>query len=163
MPDKDPEATTRLMLGAIERVGARAIISSGWARLGAADLPPRVRVIGPAPHSKLFPRMAAIVHHGGAGTAASSARAGVPQLVVPHLLDQYYWAERVGRLGLGPAFVGRAKLTEKRLAEGLRRCMSDEALRARARAFSHGVILDGLDRAVRLIEGKVVARPRAAG
>ena len=64
-------------------------------------------VVDDVPHELLFPRMAAIVHHGGAGTTSVAAWAGVPQLVVPHLLDQFYWGGRVAQLGLGPSLLPR--------------------------------------------------------
>ena len=68
--------------------------------------------IGSVPHSAVFPRVAAVVHHGGAGTTAAAARAGAPQVILPHLLDQYYWARRVEQLGL-PAAKLAAKSAER--------------------------------------------------
>src|SRR5438094_3457187 len=90
--------------GAARVCDCRMIVASGWAalhdRLPASD---RILVIQSAPHRALFPRVAAIVHHGGAGTTRSATGAGVPQVILPHLLDQYYWARRIELRGLGPA------------------------------------------------------------
>jgi UDP:flavonoid glycosyltransferase YjiC (YdhE family) len=109
-------------------------------------------VIGHTPHGKLFPRCAAVVHHGGAGTTANAARSGVPQLLVPHFLDQFYWCHRVWKLGLSPAPIPRSLLQVEPLAAALRTCLEDTALRERARAFAPTVALDGLERTIRLIE-----------
>ena len=132
MPDPDPRATTRLVLEAVERAGVRAILSQGWAGLGGAALPEGVTLVGPACHASLFARVAAVVHHGGAGTTTTAARAGVPQILVPHLLDQFHWAQRVVRLGLGPPPLPRRRLHAEGLAQALRCVRDDEILAERA-------------------------------
>jgi UDP:flavonoid glycosyltransferase YjiC (YdhE family) len=152
MADQQPVRTSRCILEAVRRVGARALLSRGWAGLGGVELPPTALVIGHTPHGKLFPRCAAVVHHGGAGTTANAARSGVPQVLVPHFLDQFYWCHRVWRLGLSPPPVPRSTLQVEPLAEALRACLEDTALRERARAFAPRVTLDGLDRTISLIE-----------
>jgi len=133
MPDADPRATTRVLLDAIARLGCRAVIGRGWAEIGGGALPSGVIDVGSVSHATLFPRVAAVVHHGGAGTTTTAARAGVPQIVVPHLADQYYWAARVERLGLGPAGIFRRKLTADRLAAALGHVLDNEILAERAR------------------------------
>jgi vancomycin aglycone glucosyltransferase len=122
MPDHDPRATTELLLAVVERVGCRALISRGWAELGEAALPEHVMVVGDVSHARLFARTAAVVHHGGAGTTHSAARAGVPQIVVPHLLDQFYFARRVHELGVGTPAIARRKLTAARSPNAWARC-----------------------------------------
>jgi len=133
MTDPAPAATTRAVLDAIERVGCRAVISEGWAGLGDGPLPDRVFVTGPVPHGALFPRCALIVHHGGAGTTTSAARAGVPQLLVPHLLDQFYWVGQVRMLGVGPPALRRSRLRADRLAERIEATLGNEWMACRAR------------------------------
>jgi UDP:flavonoid glycosyltransferase YjiC (YdhE family) len=132
MPDPDPARTTRELLDAVCRLGVRAIVSEGWAGLGGGPLPEGVIAIGDVSHTRLFPRVAAIVHHGGAGTTAAATRAGVPQILVPHLLDQYYFAHRVALLGLGPPPLRRRQLSAAALAELLDACLDNEALAERA-------------------------------
>jgi vancomycin aglycone glucosyltransferase len=132
MPDHDPRATTRELLEAIEQIGCRALISRGWAELGDGALPGHVSLVDDVSHARLFSRTAAVVHHGGAGTTHSAARAGVPQLVVPHLLDQFYFARRVHELGVGPPALPRRKLTAARLAERVRAMLDNELLAERA-------------------------------
>jgi vancomycin aglycone glucosyltransferase len=139
MTDEDAAATTRTLVAAIERLGCRALIGSGWAALGDGPLPAGVLTIGPVSHAALFPRCAAVVHHGGAGTTTTAARAGVPQVVVPHLADQHYWAERVRRLGLGPPPLRRRRLTPARLADALSAVLDNEILAERARDLGRGL------------------------
>ena len=79
-----------------------------------------------APHPQLFTRLAAVVHHGGSGTTATAARAGVPQIIVPHILDQYYWGERVYRCELGPKPIRRYQLTADRLAKAVNETVSGQ-------------------------------------
>jgi vancomycin aglycone glucosyltransferase len=136
MPDADPRATTGLLLAAIERIGCRALISRGWAELGAGALPEHVAVVGDVDHARLFARTAAVVHHGGAGTTHSAARAGVPQIVVPHLLDQFYFALRAHELGVAPPMLARRKLTATALAERVSAALDNELLAERAAELS---------------------------
>jgi UDP:flavonoid glycosyltransferase YjiC (YdhE family) len=132
MTDPDPDASTRLVLEAVERAGARALLSAGWAGLGDAALPENVMVVGSVPHAALFPRVAAVVHHGGAGTTTTAARAGVPQILVPHILDQFHWAHRVALLGLGPPALPRRRLCAERLAEAIVATRDNELVAERA-------------------------------
>jgi vancomycin aglycone glucosyltransferase len=132
MTDPDPAASTRLVLETAERAGVRAVISSGWAGLGVGALPETVHVTGPVAHSALFRRVAAVIHHGGAGTTTTAARAGAPQLLVPHILDQYHWAERIHRLGLGPPALPRRRLDAQKLADTLRATLDNELVAQRA-------------------------------
>jgi len=132
MMDPDPAGTTRLLLDAALRAGCRAILSKGWAGLGNGPLPESVFAAGPLPHANLFPRLAAVVHHGGAGTTATASRSGVPQIVVPHLLDQYYWGRRAHLLGVAPPPLHRLKLTASRLAELISATLDNEVMADRA-------------------------------
>jgi vancomycin aglycone glucosyltransferase len=132
MPDPKPVETTQRLLAAIERIGCRALISRGWAGLGAASLPEGVMVIDPVAHQTLFPQLAAVVHHGGAGTTHSAARAGVPQIVIPHVLDQFYFARRVEDLGVGPPALFRRKLNVENLTELLCTTLENEFVARRA-------------------------------
>ncbi|MEE9609112.1 MAG: glycosyltransferase [Myxococcota bacterium] len=155
MPDPHPAATTRAVLDAVGAVGCRAVISRGWAGLGDGPLPGNVFVTGPVSHPRLFPRVAAAVHHGGAGTTTAVARAGVPQIVVPHIADQFYWGRRVSLLGLGPPPLPRAKLTAPRLAAALAAILDNELLAERAREFGARLLAaleDAPDPARRLVD-----------
>jgi vancomycin aglycone glucosyltransferase len=131
MPDSDPRKTTRLFVEATRRAGVRAVISRGWADFGG-DLPDHCILVGPISHPRLFPRMAGIVHHGGAGTTAAAARAGKPQLIVPHIADQFFFGNLVNELGVGVPPVRRSQLRVDGLAERLRRLHDDAVMRERA-------------------------------
>jgi len=111
--------------------------------------------LGKTPHKRLFPRVSMVVHHGGSGTTATAAWAGVPQIIIPHILDQYYWGNRIHREGLGPRPIRRSCLTEKRLAEAISESLSNDAFRRRAKQVA-GIIQgqDSIGRAVRLIESE---------
>ncbi len=136
MPDPSPQRTTRRLLEAIDRIGCRALIARGWAGLGDGPLPDSVMAVDPVSHASLFPRLAAVVHHGGAGTTHSAARAGVPQIIIPHILDQFYFARRVVDLGVGPPPIPRTQLNVDRLVETLRATLDNELLEERARTLA---------------------------
>lgn len=133
MPDADPAATTRMVLDAVERLGVRAIVSAGWARLGGVALREGVIEIGAVSHPLLFPRCAAIVHHGGAGTTTNALRAGVPQVLVPHLADQFYWGQRVADLGIGLSTRRKHRIDARDLTATLAAVLDNEALAERSR------------------------------
>jgi sterol 3beta-glucosyltransferase len=132
MSNRKPEETADLVLDALEQTGQRGVVFSGWAGLQKADLPDSVLMIDSTPHTWLFQRMAAVVHHGGAGTTAAGLRAGVPSIVVPFHGDQPFWGRRVAELGVGPVPIPRRKLTVDRLAQALARAIGDEEIRRRA-------------------------------
>lgn len=131
MGSSDPRALSRLVLEAVAQAGVRAVLLSGW---GALEHTTRddVLVLDEAPHDWLFPRMAAVVHHGGAGTTGAAARAGVPALVVPFTMDQPFWGAQVHALGVGPRPIPRSRLSVERLAAALKEATTDSAMRARA-------------------------------
>jgi vancomycin aglycone glucosyltransferase len=132
MTDPDPAATTRKLLDAVSKAGCRALISEGWADLGDGALPEGVMRLGGVSHPALFQRVAAVVHHGGAGTTTTAARAGVPQTLVPHLLDQHYWAQRVQLLGIGAPPIRRRALTADILAGTISATLDNELVAERA-------------------------------
>ncbi len=149
MMGSDPAGTTRLLLDAIERAGCRAVLATGWAGLGDGALPDSVFRAGPLPHASLFPRVAAVVHHGGAGTTATAARSGVPQIIVPHLLDQHYWGHRAHLVGVAPPPLPRSKLSAARLAALISASLENEFLADRARELAEKLRSDDpLERAV---------------
>ena len=119
-----------VVAAAVERVGVRAVVQSGWAELGAAG--DDILVVGDLPHDWLFPRTAAVVHHAGAGTTGAGLRAGVPAVPVPVLVDQPFWADRLHRLGVAPHPVPLPELTADTLAGALRSCLDRPSYRDRA-------------------------------
>ena len=153
MGSRDPQATGRLAIEALERSGQRGILAAGWGGLGAAQVPSTVLQIGSLPHRWLFPRMAVVVHHGGAGTTAAGVRAGVPAIVVPFGVDQPFWGQRVAELGVGPAPLPRKKLTAERLAAAIGQAASDATMRRTAAALGAAIRAeDGIGDAVAIID-----------
>ncbi len=160
MVDSDPQRTTALVADAVGRLGCRAIIASGWAKLGGADLGPHICTTGAVPHDALFRRVRAVVHHGGAGTCHAAARAGAPQVVVPHLLDQFGWAHRIHERGLSPRPFKRSALNANRLAASLHACLTDAGMRERAARVRDATLAhDGVAETIALLE-RLVNAPR---
>ncbi len=126
---KQAEETTRLALDALERAGMRGVLATGWSGLSEnMDIPSTVFRLKSAPHAWLFPRMAAVVHHGGAGTTAAGLRAGVPSIVVTYGNDTLAWGRRVCELGVGPRAIPRKKLSAEALTGAITTACS-EAMR----------------------------------
>lgn len=153
MSTRDPAKTTRLVIDAVKRSGQRAVLLAGWAGLGVGELPPEICALDAAPHAWLYPRMAVVVHHGGAGTTAAAWRAGVPAVIVPHHGDQPFWAARARELGVGPTPLPRARLTAERLAGAIAEVERDQGMAARAAALGERIRAeDGVGKAVAAIE-----------
>ncbi len=152
MGSRNPVETADLVLKAIDKTGQRAILQSGWGGLAMENLPETVLIVDSVPHSWLFPQMAAVVHHGGAGTTAAGLRAGVPNIVIPFFGDQPFWGQRVTDLGVGPAPIPRKQLTALRLAQAIQTGVSDPVMRRRSAELGAKIQAeDGLARVVETI------------
>ena len=153
MSNRKPEETADLVIQALTRTGQRAIMSSGWSGLHKTDSPDDVFVVDSVPHAWLFPRVAAVVHHGGAGTTAAGLRAGVPSVIIPFHGDQPFWGQRVAALGVGPPPIPRKKLTVEILAQAIHRAMTDQTMRQRAASLGAKIqVEDGIARAVAVVQ-----------
>jgi sterol 3beta-glucosyltransferase len=153
MGSRNPEETANLVLQAVERTGQRAILLSGWGGLRAETMPDSVYLIDSIPHDWLFPQMAAIVHHGGAGTTAAGLRAGVPTVIIPFFGDQGFWGRRVAELGVGTAPIPRKQLTVEHLAQAIQTAVSDPAMRQSAANLGAKIRDEnGIDNAVAIIQ-----------
>jgi len=116
-------------------------------------LPQTIYAAGSLPHSWLLPRSAGVVHHGGFGTTAAGLWAGIQALVIPHLVDQFYWGQRVYELGVGPQPIRRARLDTKGLAVALDELARNDNLRVAASILGEQICAgNGVENAVRLIE-----------
>lgn len=134
MVGKNASAIVEGALAATRTMGLRLIVAGGWARLDLSVASSEgVLTIRSAPHRALLPRVAAVAHHGGAGTTTAAARAGVPQLILPHILDQFYWAHRVETVGLGPTAVPADAATAPRVSRALQALIGNAAYADRAR------------------------------
>ncbi len=120
--------------------------------------PPQSRrfVIRDVPHSWLFPQMSAVMHHGGAGTIAAGLRAGVPALITPLAVDQFFWGKRLAELGVGPRPIPQRDLNVEKLTQALQQATQDETMRARAQVLGQAIRAeDGVQQAVKLIQARV--------
>jgi sterol 3beta-glucosyltransferase len=153
MAGRKPERLAGIVLEALARSGQRGVLLTGWGGLQTDSTPEHLFVLEAAPHSWLFPRMAAAVHHGGAGTTAEGLRAGVPSIIIPFVLDQPFWGARIKALGLGPEPIPQKKLTAVRLADAIGIAVSDSTMRERAAAYGAAVRAEaGTGNAVNIIK-----------
>jgi len=132
MPRNDQVQSAAAIVQAARMADVRVIIGKFWDSPPPAVDPKRVLFLNKHPHLDLFPRMAAVIHHGGAGTTAAGAISGVPQIIVPHVLDQHYWGDRIRRAGLGPAPIARSRLTPRRLAAAMAAAVHHAPFRRRS-------------------------------
>lgn len=138
-----PPGMSHPLIKAARAIGRRVIVSRGWAEIGLLDDAPDALAIGEVNLAALFPHVAVAVHHGGAGTTATAARAGVPQVVIPMFGDQFYWASRVRALGIGSTAVGAVSLSEEALATALEDVLAPE-VGCRARSLAATLGSDGV-------------------
>jgi UDP:flavonoid glycosyltransferase YjiC (YdhE family) len=157
---RDPGKTSCIVLDALRQSGQRGVIAAGRGGLSQSGLPNEVFVTEAVPHDWLFPRMAAVAHHGGAGTTGAGLRAGVPSIIVPVTNDQPFWGRRVKALGAGPAPIPRKRLTADRLAHAICVAVTDEAIRKRAAELGETIRAeDGVVNAVGIINQTLGGSP----
>lgn len=153
MGNRSPEEAGTIALEALERSGQRGILASGWGGIKASHLPDTVYLIESIPHAWLFPRMAAVVHHGGAGTTAAGLRAGIPSIIIPFMGDQPFWGRRVADLGVGTIPIPKKKLTSQRLAEAITEAVSNTAMYQQAHELGEKIRAeDGIANAVAIVD-----------
>ncbi|WP_106397981.1 glycosyltransferase [Actinocorallia populi] len=141
--------TARAAIEAVRDHGRRAVVSRGWADLGLIDDGDDCFLVGEANHQALFGRVAAVVHHGGAGTTTKAALAGTPQVLVPQLVDQPYWGRRVTELGIGAA-LDNPTPTAETLSTALETALAPKT-RSRASGLAGEIRTDGAAKAARLL------------
>jgi sterol 3beta-glucosyltransferase len=153
MGSHNAQQTTGLILQALAQTGQRGVLLSDWNGLHQEALPESVFLTGSVPYSWLFPQMAAVVHHGGAGTTAAGLAAGVPSILTPFMGDQPFWGQRVFGLGVGPKPIPRRRLTVESLSKAIHIAVSDEEMRRAAASLGERIRTEGgVDRAVEVIQ-----------
>jgi sterol 3beta-glucosyltransferase len=149
------EALMTMSIGALKKINQRGILGTGWAGITNDDLPDTILKVESVPHSWLFPQMAAIVHHGGAGTTGAALRSGAPSLVVPFFGDQFMWGKRTAQLGVGPSPLPLKHFTPDNIALALHTMATYAPMRQRAAALgAHLQAEDGAQAAAQ----RIVAR-----
>ncbi|MCP2313573.1 glycosyltransferase [Kitasatospora paracochleata] len=133
----DPDRLSRELVAALRAAGLRGVMQRGWSDLAADG--EDMLTVDELPHGLLFPRMAAVVHHAGAGTTAAALRAGVPAVPLPVQFDAGFWADRLVGLGVAPTAIPLRRLASPSLAAALRRVVDDPGYRRRAAALAAGL------------------------
>jgi sterol 3beta-glucosyltransferase len=152
MIDAQIKHVTPIVLGALKRLGQRGILLGGWGGLGSGDLPDTILRVDSVPHAWLFPRLAAVVHHGGAGTTATGLRYGKPTVTVPFFADQPFWGNRVHALGSGPKPIPFARLNKANLTRAIDIAVNDPACQQNAQELGRRIQAEnGVGKAVDLI------------
>jgi len=139
MPKLDQIRNASTIVEAARLAGQRVVIGKFWDEPSEFSNSDDIFLITKYPHLKLFPKMAAVIHHGGAGTTASSAISGVPQIIVPHALDQFYWGHQIYRSNLGPKPIPRYRLTSKKLTAAIRECLANKQIRQNAESAARKI------------------------
>ncbi|AIV33403.1 glycosyltransferase [Streptomyces sp. CCM_MD2014] len=151
MASGDGERLSEIAVQALHRAGLRGILQAGSAQLAADG--DDVLTIGDVPHALLFPRLAAVVHHAGAGTSAAALRAGVPAVTVPVTADQPFWAGRLAALGAATDPIPFRSLTAERLADSLHQVVKQQThSRAAAQAAQHMATENGAGKTLKAIQ-----------
>ena len=153
MASSNVKKTTGIVLDALQQAGVRGILATGWNGINATQLPKSVFQIDYAPHDWLFPRMAAVVHHGGAGTTAAGLLAGCPTVICPFFGDQIFWGRCVEQLGVGVAQIPQAKLNRHNLSAAIVKLRNTDSIKQKAAALGAQLQNEnGMEAAVKLIE-----------
>ncbi|NNG02359.1 MAG: glycosyltransferase family 1 protein [Desulfobacteraceae bacterium] len=152
------ETATRIMCDAAVTAGCRAIVQSNWDGIENIPKTPDIYQLTDAPHLDVFPRCAMVVHHGGAGTTQSATLAGCPSIVVPHAVDQVFWASKLRRIGIAPRQLLMRRLTVNRLTKRIRQVIGDPAMKRRAEQLGEKMKNEnGVETAIKHIEKAVKA------
>ena len=152
MSEEQPERLIDVVAEALDRTNQRGILASGWGGLRRRGLPGNILQVDDVPHQWLFPRMAAIVHHGGAGTTAAALRSGVPSVVVPFGGDQHHWGRILVQMGVSPEVISVDDLTAESLTHAIALAIDDHDLRTRAGSLGGSISKeDGVSRAVEIV------------
>ncbi len=150
---KDMLEAATITINALQNQGLRAIIQGWDAVMKNYKLPEQIIHVGSIPHTYLLPRASCFVHHGGFGSTAAAFQAGIPAVVIPHIIDQFIWGSKVYELGLGPRPIPRAKLTEDNLAAAFKEVVNNKEMQAKSAKLGELIRAEtGLENAVRLIK-----------
>lgn len=149
----NPQQLAGTVIEALQRAEVRGIVATGWGGLNPDALPDSILEIENVPHDWLFPRVSAVVHHGGAGTTAAGLRSGRPSVIVPFFGDQPFWGRHVHLLGAGTKPIPRKKLTTDQLTVSIKEAVSNPDLLIKAEEIGKRIRQeDGIDNAITVIE-----------
>ena len=156
MASSHSKRVTKIVINALEKCGARAIIATGWGGLDADHLPDTIFKVNNVPHDWLFPKVSAVVHHGGAGTTAVGLRAGCPTLICPIFGDQPLWGKVVYELGAGVAPIPQKKLNVENLHHAINNLLTSPSIKQKALELADKIKNeDGIAAAISVIEAEM--------
>ena len=150
---KDAGRRREAIITALARAEVRGVLATGWGGIPAGAADPNVITVDNVPHDWLFPQVAAVVHHGGAGTTAAGLRAGRPTLICPFVGDQPFWGHQIDQLGAGPKPLPQHRLNADRLTQRIRALVATHGYADRAAGIAQRLRSeDGVSRAVEVLE-----------
>jgi UDP:flavonoid glycosyltransferase YjiC (YdhE family) len=156
MPSRDRNKTIPLIIEAARSIGKRIIVGNSHGKASGCGSSNDLFFIHSFPHLELFPQTCTVIHHGGAGTTATAAVSGVPQVIVPHILDQYFHGHRIYLDRLGPRPIHRSRLTKGRLVAALMECLSNPKIKKTAEHVGKSIDrYKSMDLAVKAVEHAV--------
>jgi vancomycin aglycone glucosyltransferase len=155
-PITNPEKYTAMFERVRDVTGQRLIISKGWADLPVIDTRDII-FVDEMPFDLLFPRLSAVIYHGGTGTLASIARAGIPQAAFPFMGDQFDNRKQIVKLGLGPDTCDFKKITVEAISSAITECVSNDKYRNNAEEISQRLQnINGVELTIQLIEKEFI-------
>ncbi|MCP5100297.1 MAG: glycosyltransferase family 1 protein [Chloroflexi bacterium] len=155
--NRDPKKTTQIMVDALVQSGERGLLLTGWGGHDDVALPDNIFKVTSCPFSWLFPRMKAIVHHGGAGTTADAFRAGKPQIVIPHFSDQPFWGRMTHQLGVGVKPLSNKTVSAESLASAIKQVAHSDGMQQKAAKLGQKIRTeDGVGKAVEIIKRMLI-------
>lgn len=152
-PISDPDKITDIFEKVSKETNQRLIVSRGWAELAKVSSSSNVLYVDDMPFELLFPKMAAVIHHGGSGTMASVAKAGVPQTAFPYMFDQFENHKTIVKLGLGPQSCDFKKISASALISSISECINNDKYRKNAKEVAIKLQnSNGLEKTIELVE-----------
>ncbi len=150
---RDPQQLAQKIVSAITATGQRAVLCSGWGDIGKSELSASIYKLTEIPHDWLFPKVAAVIHHAGAGTTAATLRAGIPSIAIPFFADQPVWAALLEQLGVSPATHPRLELESDRLSLSITTILENDSFYQKAQQIKAQIETeDSVAKAVSVIE-----------
>nr|WP_319392384.1 glycosyltransferase [uncultured Desulfobacter sp.] len=151
----DPNISTiiRETVQGIRLTGHRVLLLTGWSETPFDETAgPDLYVTKSIPHSWLFPRVSAVIHHGGAGTTGAAVRAGIPSIIIPFFFDQGFWADRLEKLGAGPPRLSKKALARQTMATVINNTLNNQTMHGTLKKLSAELNAEnGVNNAVNLL------------
>ncbi len=140
MSNPNPKEKTQMIVDILKRNNISAIINTSWGGLEELEeYPDHIHFVSNIPYDWIFPKMYAIVHHGGSGTTHTALKYGCPSLIIPHIVDQFYWNRTTSKLNLGPKGMPIKKLNEKDFESKMLDLINNETYRKNVKAISESM------------------------